>query len=119
MIFADDLAGVDENLARRILAVARFIAPGLDHLDGEPRNDAIAILLGVAAEAKARGSRLVKAQRVGPASVDYQAGSWFADDDRNALRALCAAPATTGHPVGSFPKPARVFSRLWPEERAD
>lgn len=119
MITADDLTGVDENLARRILAVARFIAPGIDLLDGEPLMDAIAILLGVAAEAKARGSRLVKAQRIGPASVDYQAGSWFSDDDRWALRALCGVPATSGHPVGSFPKPARVFSRLWPEETAD
>lgn len=120
MIAATDLPGVDANLARRIIAVARFIAPCLDSLVDEPRLDAIALLVGVAAEAKARGSRLVKSQRVGPASVDYStAGSWFSDDDKSALRALCGVSATGGHPIGAFPKPSRAYSRLWPEEMAD
>lgn len=119
-IVPTDLSGVETNLARRIIAVARFIAPCLDTLDGEPRLDAIALLLGVAAEAKTRGSRLVKSQRVGPASVDYTtAGSWFSDDDKSALRGLCGVSASDGHPIGSFPKPTRAYARLWPEEKAD
>lgn len=111
------LIGVDDDLANQIVAVAYSIAPCLDTLtEGPERNAAIAILRGVAAEAKSRGSRLVKSQRIGPASVDYtSADSWFSSDVRAALRALCGPGAVSGTPIGRFPK-AGLLTRLWPEE---
>lgn len=124
MIAPQDLTGVDVTLARRILSVARSIAPCLDSLvdgpgddDPKPKSDAIAILQGVAGEAKARGSRLVGAQRIGPAAVTYRdVSSWFSPDDRDGLRALCAVVSSAGHPVGTFPKATTAFGRIWPEE---
>jgi hypothetical protein len=112
-----DLTGVDEMLALRVIATARSIAPCLHLLEGDDRATAIAILRGVAAEAKSRGARHVKDQSVGPARVGYGASeSWFFPDDRASLRALCSAsPSPTG-PIGSFPTSSLV-SRLWPEER--
>jgi hypothetical protein len=116
--------GVDEALALRVLGVARSFAPLLDSIGDaqtaeaiRDRETAVAILSGVAAEARDRGSRLVKAQRIGPAGVDYaDAGSWFSADDRAALINLCAKPAATSSgPRGHFPKPG-ITSRLWPEE---
>lgn len=117
MVEISDLTGVEDRLARRILAVARTIAP-LETLEkgSDSWDEAIAVLLGVADEARARGSRLVKSQRVGTASVDYSAAeSWFSSDDRAALRALCGGPASQPGPVGSFPA-SRLVTRLWPEE---
>lgn len=116
--------GVDETLALRVLGIARSFAPCLDRIGDDQtdqgardRETAVAILSGVAAEARDRGSRLVKAQRIGPAGVDYtDAGSWFSADDRAALISLCAKPAATSSgPLGHFPRPG-VTSRLWPEE---
>lgn len=120
-IDALDLKVPDKVLARRVLAHARVIAPCLPSLDGDAREDAIAILEGVAREAMARGSRLVTSQSVGSARVSYgSASSWFTDDDRDALRALCPAAATvsaaTGHPVGAFPRPTALYKHVWPEE---
>lgn len=122
MLKPADLTGVDETLARRILAVARSIAPGIDDLvDGEgendpkPRTDAIAILSGVAAEAPGRGPRHVQSQGIGPARVTYRSvESWFSPDDRAALRALCGDDPRAGGPVGSFPS-GSAFGRVWPE----
>lgn len=117
MIDAQDLDGVDEALARRVLAHTHFIAPCvISLLPGSQEHEyAVAILQGVAAEAKARGSRLVKSERIGPAAVDYQSvDSWFSTDDRNALKALCNVTASAGGSVGSFP-PASLVSRVWPE----
>jgi len=117
VIRPDDLTGVDATLARRIIAVGRSIAPGIDNLAGDLREDALAILAGVAGEAKARGSRLVKSQRIGPASVDYTAtASWFSEDDKNALRNLCVVTPSTQGPIGQFPA-AGMVSRVWPELR--
>lgn len=124
MIEATDLTGIDETLALRVLGHARSFAPCLDRIGDDPTNveqarrdkeTAVAILKGVATEARDRGSRLVKGQRVGPAGVDYtDVASWFGPDDRAALIALCGrAPAPAG-PVGHFPKPGRI-SQLWPE----
>jgi len=125
VIDAQDLTGIDTDLALRVLGIARSFAPGIDLIgsDGEAagnrdRLTAIAILKGVAVEARSRGSRLVKGQRIGPAGVDYRdAGSWFSDEDKDALRALASAgaAASTGGPVGYFPKPGRI-GQLWPEE---
>ncbi|MBF4625544.1 hypothetical protein [Clavibacter sp. VKM Ac-2872] len=117
MIGKTDLTGVDEKLALRVIATALSIAPCLHTLEGDDRETAIAILSGVAAEAKSRGARHVKGQSVGPARVDYGASeSWFFADDRASLRALCSASASPGGPIGSFPTSSLV-SRLWPEER--
>jgi hypothetical protein len=119
-ISPDNLGVSDVQLARRVIVHARMtIAPCLDSLTDEPREDAIAILAGVAKEAMARGARDVTSQRVGTASVSYgSASSWFTDDDKAALRALCA-PASTAdgsHPIGRFPLPARAYRHVWPEE---
>lgn len=115
-----DLDGIDEALARRVLAVARTIAPCLDSFadDSEEKATAVAILVAVAGEVRARGSRQVASQRIGPAAVSYRdVGSAFTDDDRSALRGLCAATqASAGLPVGSFPRPARSLERMWPED---
>jgi hypothetical protein len=112
-----DLSVTDQGLALRIIAVALSIAPGLDDLPtGRNRQMAVAILNGVAAEAGLRGSRFVKAQRMGPASVDYSSvDSWFSADDRIALRSLGGIGASR-LPVGYFPKPG-LLGRLWPEEQ--
>lgn len=120
MIEATDLPGVDADLALRIIAVAISIAPCLDALPaGRDRSSAIAILKSIAADAKARGSLMVKAQRIGPAGVDYaDMKSWFSEDDRGALRAMCnvAASANANTPIGRFPIPG-IVERLWPEDR--
>lgn len=120
-ITAEDLNVPDELLARRVLAHARVIAPCLQTLTGDAREDAIAILQGVAREAMARGARSVVSQSVGTARVSYgSASSWFTDDDRAALRVLCPAVAesvaSAGHPVGRFPNPTRAYKTVWPEE---
>lgn len=120
MIEATDLPGVDESLARRIIATARSIAPGLDDLTGEPYEDAIAILLGVATDAGPRGSRMIKSQRTATSGVEYfDVASWFSADDRAALRALVSAIATGGLPQGSFPRPSRALSHIMPHEIYD
>lgn len=112
----------DEDLARRVLALALSIAPCVAAFpdESEERATAIAILKGVAVEvageASARGSRRVRSQAVGTARVSYDVGSAFTDDDRDSLRALCAAAAApVALPVGSFPK-GRPISAVWPEE---
>ena len=109
--------GGDENIARRVLVLARDIAPCIDSFadDSEQQKNAIAILAGVAAESKVRGARFVQSQSIGPARVAYTVGSAFTDDDRDALRALCTAAAQqSSRPVGSFPT-ARPIGRVWPE----
>lgn len=116
-----DLAGVEANLARRVIASARSIAPCLDSLadESEEKATAIAILLAVAGEVKLRGSRQVASQRIGSASVNYRdVGSAFTDDDRDALRSLCVVAPPAGAPKGSFPRPAAALERMWPEEYA-
>lgn len=115
MITHGDITGVSESTARRILVLARSIAPCLDTLDGDARQDAVAILQGVAADVVTRGSRAVKSQRVGPASVEYVvSASSFSDEDRAALRSLCSLTSTAALPMGSFPSD-RPLSRMWPE----
>lgn len=113
-----DLSGVEETLARRVLAYARTIAPCLDSLTDEAKADALAILGAVAGEVRGRGPRFVLSQSIGPARVQYaDVASCFGADDRRVLRSLCAAlcGAGGGLPVGSFPPPDRKLHRLWPE----
>jgi hypothetical protein len=128
VINPSDLTGVEETLARRVIIYARSIAPCLDSLvdvegdeNPKPRSDAIAILVGVAAEVPRPGARRVKRERIGPADAEYfQVSSAFTDDDRAGLRALCSASESTGGlPVGSFPKSARVITSMWPEQAED
>jgi hypothetical protein len=113
-----DLGIDDTRLARTVIAVARTIAPCLDSLAGDARDDAIAILSGVAADAE-NAPRNVTSQKAGTASVTYgTVRSLFTDDDRAALRALCAAPGvpeSAGHPVGRFPYESRALGAVWPE----
>ena len=111
-----DQIGSDEDLAREILVVARDIAPCLASLpaDSEDGKNAIAILRRVFTNAAARGSTLIRAQRVGPASVDYfDVRSVFDGQPARALRALCASGGGAA-PRGSFPK-ERPLAKLWPE----
>lgn len=110
--------GGDENIARRVIVLAKSIAPCIDTFadESEEKKDAIAILSAVAGEVKLRGARNVVAQRQGTASVTYDVGSAFTSDDRDALRALCGATSSSiGQPVGSFPT-GRPVGRVWPEE---
>lgn len=117
MIQPSDLEGVPETTARRVLATARSIAPCIATIEGEPRLDAIAILQALAADGISRGSRHVRSQRVGPAGVEYRdVGSWFSEDDKSALRALCSITGSPRDPSGSFPAASRTVSELWPEE---
>lgn len=109
-----DLPGVDEDLARRIIAVARSIAPCLGDLVDEPKSDALAILKGVIAEATSRGSLHVLSERAGTVGVSYSTvRSWFQPDDRTALHALCGGTLHEG-PIGEFPE-KRFVADMWPE----
>lgn len=109
--------GVDEDLGRRILVRARAIAPCLDSLAGEARKDAIAILKGVVDELPATGyARAKSLSRDGTSLTFSDIGSAFTADDIAGLRALCAAAAPGGLPIGSFPD-SRIASKVWPEER--
>ena len=120
VITVEDIRCSDRGLAARILAHARVIAPCLTSLEDGDADLAVGILNAVAAEAQARGNRFIASQGVGSARVSYgAASSWFTQDDRDALRALCPAAARSagGQPVGAFPAPARAFERVWPEER--
>lgn len=116
MIQPTDIS-TDEDLAREVLAEARSIAPCIFSLskDSEEWRTAVAILKRVARDVAARGSRMVRAQRIGPASVDYaNVVSAFTGSPTRGLRALCGAGAAGAGPVGSFPK-ERLTGRLWPE----
>lgn len=118
MIYPGDLVGVEAGLARRLIAAARRIAPCIATLEpGEDLDTVLAILTATAVEIPAPGSRRVKSQRIGPASVDYwDSSSWFSDEDRESLRDLCGA-AASGGPVGQFPAPIQL-TKIWPEQRS-
>lgn len=99
----------DEDLARRVIGYGRNLAPCLDALDGEARDEALAVLRAAAATVAGRVAGL-KAKTVGDWSwsffSDAEMGSVFGVDDRATLRRLCGdtAAATLG-PIGSFPEP--------------
>lgn len=115
MWIAPDEISDDESVAVRVLAHARTIAPRLHDLDGNDRYEAIAILSGIAEEVAGRGSRDVESEGVGSARVKWRAvSSAFWPDDRATLIRL-AGPLAVAGPEGSFPRPSREISRLWPE----
>lgn len=122
MLKPTDLGG-DEDVARRVISTARSIAPCIDSLedgpgddDPKPKSEATSILKAIATEITGRGSRQIAAQGMGPANVKYNVGSFFSDDDRGALRALCsAATPLPRDPIGSFPAPSRAIHNMWPE----
>ena len=117
MVTATDIGG-DEDLARRVLAVARTFAPCIVNFDkdSEDGKTAIAFLKAAVTEVKIRGARAVKGQATGSSRVDYVVdGSIFSTDDRAALSALCAASIPSGAlPAGKFPL-ERPVGRAWPE----
>lgn len=116
-ITANDISGVDMMTARRVLAVARTIAPDLDSLAGDAREEAVAILCGVAAESPPPGMRRARSQSRNGTSVSWDPYSAFSSEDRAALRALCGmSTAAAGEPVGSFPA-STIASRIWPPEQ--
>lgn len=111
--------GGEENTARRVLVLARSIAPCIDSFadDSEQKKDAIAVLKGVLAELPAAGSRRTKALSRNGTSMSFaDIESAFDSDARTSLRSLCSAGADTapGLPLGSFPT-ERAFGRVWPE----
>ncbi|WP_156145881.1 hypothetical protein [Microbacterium sp. MEJ108Y] len=118
MTITHDEIGSDEDLAREVLVVARDIAPCIFSFDAdsEDRANAISILKRVFKSAAARGSHLVKGQRIGSAAVDYSdIQSAFEGQPTRALRALCNASRTTaGHSAASFPA-GGIVAQLWPE----
>lgn len=120
MIQPSDLAGTaDEDRARKVLILARSIAPCvLDFADeSEEKKNAVAILKGVLAELPAPGERRMRGlSRNGTSVTLDEVRSAFSEDDRVALRALCDATAVAGIPQGSFPE-ERLFERIWPGER--
>lgn len=116
MITHTDL-DVDEDLGRRVLSLARSIAPCLDSFEdeSEEKKNAIAILKGVIAELPATGSRRTRSMsRNGSSLTLSDIGSVFTDDDRVSLRALCGSTVADVTPVGSFPKHSGL-GRTWPE----
>ncbi|MEN0021993.1 MAG: hypothetical protein AAGC61_01840 [Microbacterium sp.] len=111
--------GGDENTARRVLVLARSIAPCIDSFpdESEQKLDAIAVLKGVLAELPAPGARRTRSlSRNGTAMSFADLDSAFDSDARTSLRALCSASAdpAPGIPLGSFPND-RPFARVWPE----
>lgn len=115
MIYVTDLPGVDEDLARELIAVARTIAPCLDTLEQEEREIAVSVLRRVARDAPAPGQRRVRSRSRNGTSVTYaDHGDLFDESARVALRSLCGVTERSGLPMGSFPT-ARPLSRLWPE----
>ncbi|WP_455904716.1 hypothetical protein [Microbacterium sp.] len=118
MTITHDEIGADEDLAREVLVVARDIAPCIFSFDedSEDRANAVSILKRVFKSAAARGSHLVKGQRIGSAAVDYSdVQSAFDGQPTRALRALCNGSRTTaGHSTASFPD-GGIVDRLWPE----
>lgn len=109
--------GGDEDTARRLLVLARSIAPCIDSFpDGsEEQKDAVAILKGVLAEQPAAGSRRTRSLSRNGTSMSFtDVDSAFDADSRQALRSLCGSVTSGGMPKGSFPK-ARPFANVWPE----
>lgn len=122
MIEPKDVVASDLDLSRRVIAVSRVFAPCLPNLAGGPRDDALAILRGVARDVQARSSSMVTSQGVGSARVAYiPTRDWLSDEDVAALRLICSEASRSGlspyfHPVGHFPRPHKAFTSLWPEE---
>ncbi|WP_439593894.1 hypothetical protein [Microbacterium sp.] len=116
MITPKDITGVDDDLAREVLVLARSIAPGIDALEGEPRKDAIAIIRRVARDSPTAGSRRTRSMSRNGTSMSFSSGATFDDDAVRALLALCttATESRPGLPRGSFPKQSPL-TNVWPE----
>ena len=100
----------DEDLARRVIGYGRNLAPCLDSLEGDDREEALAVLKGVAGVVAGRVAGL-KSKTAGDWSwtffSDAEMGSVFSADDRASLSRLCGVSAHASRgPVGSFPEPA-------------
>ena len=103
----------DVDLARRVLAYARPVAPCLQSLEGEPREEALSILKAVASRVQTAQHGL---KAVGDWSFfsDVEMGGYFGVNDQEALRALCGRPPSSGRgPAYSFPEPDEALRRVW------
>lgn len=120
MSITPDKLGGDEDAARRLLVLARSVAPCIQTFpDGsEDQKDAIAILKGALAEVPAAGSARTRSMSRNGTSISYDpVTTAFSQDARDSLATLCAAAADRtdqAMPVGSFPT-APVVERVWPE----
>ena len=98
----------DEDLARRVIGYGRNLAPCLDELEGDDREEVLAELKGVAGVVAGRVAGL-KGKTVGDWSwtffSDAEMGSVFGADDRATLRRLCGVAENHSGPVGYFPPP--------------
>lgn len=110
--------GGDEDTARRVLVLARDIAPCIDTFpdDSEHKKNALAVLKGVLAELPEPGQGRARSLSRNGTSVSFaDLESAFDRDARRALRALCGDTAgDASAPRGSFP-PAGIVERAWPE----
>ena len=109
MQFMPEEIHADQDLARRVIGYGRNLAPCLDSLEGDDREEVLAVLKGVAGVVAGRVAGL-KGKTVGDWSwtffSDAEMGSVFGVDDRATLRRLCGVAATQAKgPVGSFPPP--------------
>ena len=117
MITAETLGLVDDkDLADRVIAYGRTLAPCLQTLEGQDLTDTVAVLKNVAKVAAGRLPGL-KARAVGDWSwtylTDAEMGSMIGPDDRAVLSRVCNLKPVGG-PRGSFPAPPREYLRLWP-----
>lgn len=116
VITFEDLELGDEDLAREVLVLALSIAPCLDSLVDEPRENALAILRRVARDAPAAGEGRLRSMSRNGTSIGIDTSAPLFDlRARAGLAALCPAAREGGLPRGSFPQ-GRPFGRLWPEE---
>ncbi len=109
--------GGDEDLARRVLVLARGIAPCIDSFqDGsDEQKNALAILRGVIAEIPKPGSRRTRSMSRNGTSMSFtDVAAAFTDEDKSALRSLCGRTRAADRPRGSFPQ-AGTFEGVWPE----
>lgn len=117
MITSIDLRLGDDDLANRIIAYARGLAPCIDNLPpGTERESVVAILRSAGLDAAER-VRGLKSHTAGDWTWTYfsdaEMSSVWTDDDRRVLASICPAAETAGGPVGCFPPPPEQYKELW------
>lgn len=109
----------DEDLGRRVLLYASSVAPCLQSLDGERREDAVAVLRSIAADIESAPGYRVKSRTRGEWTTTYfsdtEITSIISAADRDALKMLCGGARLAGSPRGQFPAPHLPLLHMWPE----